>query len=92
MAPEPTSTSIPTPSNVNMHGGVEMFSTSYSTTGMPPDESFNQGFLMGNDWEYGVGNVGTGMTPMSEGSWNHMLESVTMGWDGVGVPGTEEGR
>ncbi|KAF2030137.1 hypothetical protein EK21DRAFT_100705 [Setomelanomma holmii] len=68
-------------------GGVEMFSTAFSSTGLPPDETFNQGFLMGNDWEYGALNAGTGMTPMSDGSWNQMLESVTMGWDGGGIGG-----
>tara|TARA_R110002003_G_scaffold28_19_gene1685 strand:+ start:2919 stop:3740 length:822 start_codon:yes stop_codon:yes gene_type:complete len=68
-------------------GGADMFSNTFSNTGLPPDESFNQGFLMGNDWEYGALNAGTGMTPMSDGSWNQMLESVTMGWDGGGVGG-----
>ncbi|KAH7095771.1 binuclear zinc transcription factor [Paraphoma chrysanthemicola] len=67
--------------------GVEMFSNTFSTTGLPPDETFNQGFLMGNDWEFGALNSGTGMTPMSDGSWNQMLESVTMGWDGGSVSG-----
>jgi hypothetical protein len=64
------------------NAGVEMFSNAFSTTGVPPDETFNHGFLMGNEWEYGALNAGTGMTPMSDGSWNQMLESVTMGWDG----------
>lgn len=56
----------------------------YSTNaaGLVGDDAFNQGFLMGNDWEYGALNSGTGMTPMSEGGWNQMLESVTMNWDG----------
>jgi hypothetical protein len=82
---------VSTSANTN---SVEMFSTTFSTTGMPSDESFNHGFLMGNDWEYGALNApGTGMTPMSDGSWNQMLESVTMGWDGGGVPqhGGEDG-
>jgi hypothetical protein len=80
----PTSTSSSQNNNVS---NVEMFSTAFSTTGMPPDETFNQGFLMGNDWEYGALNAsGSGMTPMSDGSWNQMLESVTMGWDGGGIP------
>ena len=63
--------------------GVEMFSNVFSTTGNVADEAFNQGFLMGTDWEYGALSAGTGMTPMSDGSWNTMLESVTMGWDGA---------
>jgi hypothetical protein len=93
MEPTPPNPSTSNSNNMSaMNGGVEMFSVTYSTTGMPPDETFNQGFLMGNEWEYGGVGVGTGMTPMSEGSWNQMLESVTMGWDGVGVPhGAEDG-
>ena len=75
--PQPTA-------NTSTNGGVEMFSNVFSTTGNVSDEAFNQGFLMGNDWEYGALNAGTGMTPMSDGSWNQMLESVTMGWEGVG--------
>lgn len=68
---------------------VELFSTAFSTTDNLPDETFNQGFLVGNDWEYGALNSGTGMTPMSDGGWDQMLESVTMGWDAVGPPRTD---
>jgi hypothetical protein len=49
---------------------------------------YNMGIL-GNDWS-GMGSLGmgdgTGMTPMSEGAWNNMLESMNMGWDSVGPP------
>jgi hypothetical protein len=68
-----------------------MFSNTFSSTGNIADETFNQGFLMGNDWEYGAMAAGTGMTPMSDGSWNQMLESVTMGWDAVGPPHPSDG-
>jgi hypothetical protein len=68
------------------YAGMDLFSNTYSTSGAMGDETFSQGFLMGNDWEYGAMNAGTGMTPMSDGGWNQMLESVTMGWDSAGPP------
>lgn len=80
--------------------GTEFFgnANAFSGTGGMGDENFNPGFLMGNEWEYGALNgQGSGMTPMSEGSWNQMLESVTLGWEGVGPshptpPGGSGGR
>jgi hypothetical protein len=75
-----------------LNGGLDMFSNTFSTSGVMGEESFNQGFLMGNDWEYGAMNSGTGMTPMSDGGWNQMLESVTMGWDAIGPPHASPGR
>lgn len=62
------------------------------TTGtMPPiggDVDFGMNIL-GNDWG-GMGGLGmgdsTGMTPMSEGTWNSMLENMNMGWESVGPP------
>jgi hypothetical protein len=70
--------------NVDTNGGMDMFSTTFSTTGNTGDEAFSHGFLMGNEWEFGQ----TGLTPppMSDGNWNQMLESVTMGWDANGAP------
>jgi hypothetical protein len=55
------------------------------------DEAFNQAYLMSNEWDYtlGMGSGGqTGMTPppMSDGSWNQMLESVGLGWEGGMAP------
>jgi hypothetical protein len=54
-----------------------------------PGDPFSQGFL-GNEWDMsamGTGTgAGTGMTPMSEGSWNQMLESINLGWDSLGPP------
>ncbi|KAF2832987.1 binuclear zinc transcription factor [Ophiobolus disseminans] len=79
--------SFPSPETTGPGG--EMFGNAYSG---PADESFHNGFLMGNEWEYGALNAGTGMTPMSDGSWNQMLESVTMGWDNIGAQGERTGR
>jgi hypothetical protein len=36
------------------------------------------------DWEFSAMGTGSGMTPMSEGTWNQMVENVTMGWDMTG--------
>lgn len=47
-------------------------------------DSLSGGFMMGNDWDMSAMN--TGMTPMSEGSWNQMLESINLGWDSMGPP------
>lgn len=73
--------------NVSSSSGIDMFSTTFSTAGIPSDEAFNHGFLVGSEWDYATmgGMNAQGMTPMSEGSWNQMLENVTMGWDS-GVP------
>lgn len=51
--------------------------------------------ILGNDWDMGAlggGGVGTGMTPMSEGAWNEMLQNMNMGWDSVGPPHAEPGQ
>jgi hypothetical protein len=39
------------------------------------------------DWEFSAMGSGSGMTPMSEGSWNQLVENVTMGWDVTGTGG-----
>lgn len=72
--------------------GPEMYSNTFSTTGDMGDESFHQGFMVGNEWEFGAMNTGSGMTPMSDGSWNQMLESVTMGWDADMSKGGNNGQ
>lgn len=41
------------------------------------------GFIMGNEWDLPPG-TGTGMTPMSDGGWPSMLDSINMGWDSLG--------
>lgn len=64
-----------------------------TTGGIPPvggDVDFNVG-IMGNDWDMGqmsggATGTGTGMTPMSEGAWNELLQNMNMGWDSVGPP------
>ncbi|KAH8727511.1 fungal-specific transcription factor domain-containing protein [Phaeosphaeriaceae sp. PMI808] len=78
------------PATSTSNSGSDMYNNTFSNPGVVSDESFHNGFLVtGNDWEFGVMNAGTGMTPMSDGSWNQMLESVTMsGWDSTGqTPG-----
>ncbi|KAL1607786.1 hypothetical protein SLS60_002722 [Paraconiothyrium brasiliense] len=61
-----------------------------TTGGIPPvggEIDYNMGML-GNEWDMGslAGGGGTGMTPMSEGAWNEMLQNMNMGWDSVGPP------
>lgn len=56
------------------------------TPGMNTDTTIGGEFVMGNEWELGGISTGTGMTPMSDGGWNQMLESINLGWDGMGVP------
>ncbi|KAF2856322.1 C6 transcription factor-like protein Prf [Plenodomus tracheiphilus IPT5] len=62
----------------------DLFSNSFATSGGLNEAAFQQGFLVDNEWEFTAMNAGTGMTPMADGSWDSMLESVTMGWDGMG--------
>jgi hypothetical protein len=45
---------------------------------------------MGTDWDMSA--MGTGMTPMSEGSWNQMLDNINLGWDPAGGPTHGPGR
>lgn len=46
---------------------------------------YQQGFLAGNEWEFTAMNAGTGLTPVADGTWDSLLESVAMGWDGLGA-------
>ena len=67
----------------------DMFPTSMYDNAAPlmNGDSLNNGFISGNDWELAGG--GTGMTPMSEGNWNHLLEStlgISVGWDSMSTP------
>jgi hypothetical protein len=55
-----------------------------TTNTVDVNDPFNNGFMMGNEWEYAALATGTGLTPMADASWDSMLESVTMGWDSVG--------
>jgi hypothetical protein len=76
-------------SNDMMNANFEYGDT---TSGIPPiagDVDFNMGIL-GNEWDMGNLSGGTsastGITPMSEGTWNDMLHNMNMGWDSVGPP------
>lgn len=69
----------------------EMFSGSFFQNSVPPPtgDPLNSNFMMGNDWDMSAAlNDGTGIAPMSEGSWNQMLESINLGWDSLGPPHT----
>lgn len=50
----------------------------------PPHVS-GPGFIMPTDWEISNGG-GTGMTPISDGGWNQMLDNINLGWDSIGPP------
>lgn len=63
----------------------EMYANAFSTSGNMNDDIFHQHFPGQDDWEFNAMNTGTGMTPMADAAaWDSMLESVTMGWEGVG--------
>lgn len=64
----------------------DMFTNSFSTSGNMNEPAYHEGFLAGNEWEFTAMNAGTGMTPLADGTWDSMLESVTMGWDTSGLP------
>lgn len=77
------STAFPT----NYATSSEMYANTFSTSNNITDDTFQGGFMVGNEWDYTAMNTGTGMTPMADGStWDSMLESVTMGWDSMGPP------
>ncbi|KAJ4296559.1 hypothetical protein N0V90_006604 [Kalmusia sp. IMI 367209] len=52
---------------------------------------FGMGMGLGNDWDIGSLGGGAGMTPMSDGTWNQMIENMNMGWDSVGPPHVDPG-
>ncbi|KAL7771984.1 hypothetical protein CFE70_001937 [Pyrenophora teres f. teres 0-1] len=54
------------------------------------NNAYDDSFMMGNGWDYTGLNVGTGLTPMMDTSWDAALESVTMGWDSVGPSQDEQ--
>jgi hypothetical protein len=89
-------------SSANANANANFFTTTddlfnanmYNTGPMNADNMVN-GFMLGNEWELEglAAGAGTGMTPMSDGGWNQMLESIDMGWDaghGIG-PAREHG-
>jgi len=59
-------------------------SNSLGNAGNAGNDVYDDSFMMGNEWDYMGVNVGTGLTPMVDTSWDAALESVTMGWDSVG--------
>ncbi|KAF2637051.1 hypothetical protein P280DRAFT_472567 [Massarina eburnea CBS 473.64] len=66
----------------------DIFASMYSGAGsLGGNDGLGNGFMMGNEWDTG-GGMGPGMTPMSDGTWNQMLES--MNWDGMSPQGTEQ--
>lgn len=93
-SPKDLSGQIPLPHSTTVDGHAsffptsdDMFSALYGQShNQMSNESLNNGFLMGNDWGVPTMDGGTGMTPMSEGSWNQMLESINLGLDSLGPP------
>lgn len=86
-------------SNTFYSASNDMMNANYAygdtTGGIPPvngDVDFNMGIL-GNEWDMGLsgGTTATGMTPMSDGAWNDLLQNMNMGWDSVGPPHSEFG-
>lgn len=70
----------------NFSSSSEIFENTFTTSGSMNGDSFQQNFMVGNEWEYTAMNTGTGLTPTAESSWDSMLQSVTMGWDPMGPP------
>ncbi|KAF2472004.1 uncharacterized protein BDR25DRAFT_342046 [Lindgomyces ingoldianus] len=67
----------------------DMFSASLFSHTVNPlsNDPISNGFMVGNEWGMPAGmGTGTGMTPISEGGWNQMLESINLGWDSMGPP------
>lgn len=70
----------------NFGSNSELFSNAFSTPGNMNEGIYSEGLMVGTEWEYSAMTTGTGMTPMADGTWDSMLESVTMGWDTLGPP------
>ncbi|KAF2003242.1 hypothetical protein P154DRAFT_520195 [Amniculicola lignicola CBS 123094] len=79
-----TATADPTyyPASIDMFPGI------YSPpTGALNADSMSNTFMMpGAEWDMSGMAAPQGMTPMSEGGWNQMLESINLGWDSLGPP------
>jgi hypothetical protein len=75
------------PSGQSTSSVLPLYSANHdlSMNSYPSDAINNGNFDNSYEWEFSAMNTGTGMTPMSEGSWNQMLDSVTMGWDVLGT-------
>jgi hypothetical protein len=68
----------------------DMFNAVFGQGGasMLGDGLSSNNFMMANDWDPNALNAG--MTPMSEGGWNQLIEGMNLGWEG-GVPPHGEG-
>lgn len=71
----------------------EMFGTMFGVPQGPIDgaNGFHNGFLASNEWDL-AGNMGLGAgTEADMTTWNQMLDSINMTWDGMGeaAAGTE---
>ncbi|KAF2131430.1 binuclear zinc transcription factor [Dothidotthia symphoricarpi CBS 119687] len=64
------------------------FSMPGNTNEIFPNTEFPVG--MGSDWEFNAMSAGTGMTPMSNATWEQMMQNVNMGWDGLTMPPEEQ--
>ncbi|KAF2202709.1 hypothetical protein GQ43DRAFT_368576 [Delitschia confertaspora ATCC 74209] len=91
---QPSQMPLPCSSAPNMNENffsstTEMFPETFynNPASTSPNDPIPGNFMTGNEWDMSGGlGAGTGMAPMSEGSWNQMLESIHMGWDAVGSP------
>ena len=62
----------------------EAFSmNNFDTSGDMGSTGYNDGLIMGNEWDYAALNAGSGLPAMADASWDSMLESVTTGWESV---------
>jgi hypothetical protein len=84
--PHTSTPSANTNANFYTTGSDDMFNANmYNNPGIDTDSIANS-YMLGNEWELGSMGVTTGMTPMSDGGWNQMLDSINLGWDAVGPP------
>jgi hypothetical protein len=70
----------------------EVFSSNmYIHPGAPGNsDSIGNGFIMTQDWDMSTLGTSAELPPMSEASWNQMLESINLGWDSIGPPHGDE--
>jgi hypothetical protein len=67
----------------------DLFNANMYNTGTITTDHLANNFMLGNEWELGGMAAASGMTPMSDGGWNQMLDSIHLTWDanqGVGPP------
>ncbi|KAF2018832.1 hypothetical protein BU24DRAFT_106022 [Aaosphaeria arxii CBS 175.79] len=92
-SPKPLTSQIPLAHSTASSSNTQYFTTTNTMFSQPVYDntntmmnpgSLNNGFVGQSDWEFST--MATGMTPMSEGSWNQMLETINLGWDSLGPP------